>query len=33
MHRLPPADFWAAMDRRYGPNTDLVGSSKLFGQG
>lgn len=33
MHRLPPADFWAAMDRRYGPNPNLVGSIELIGQG
>ena len=26
MHRLPGADFWAAMDRRYGRNPNLVGA-------
>ena len=24
MHALPPDQFWAAMERRYGPNPDLV---------
>ena len=26
MHTLAPAPFWAAMERRYGPNPDLVGA-------
>jgi hypothetical protein len=26
MHRLPAADFWAAMGRRYGRNPNLVGA-------